>query len=192
VPLHLSGIEVQTAAVDDAPNSRVEFVPVVNRKRPLLDGRGKVSPGKMRPDKRSHIRLNPVSAILLGLAQASSVHSFTISAVNKDSWDACHPVPEWFVKQGKEAVVDQYCLCLEQDKEAPAGQPLTLQFLSNLAKEAGDCYWQCLRTTRSKNKATVSRPSATKGADNRENIQVAYAKIDGTEAHICSKARNKN
>ena len=98
----------RVAAVDLAPNSKVEYVQVDNRNRPLRDGGGKTSPGRVKPAIRRSCSLNPVSAILLGLAQASTVHSLIMSSVNKDGLDKSYPVLEDFITQCRNAVGSHY------------------------------------------------------------------------------------
>jgi hypothetical protein len=49
--------------------------------------------------------------------------------------------PRASVKQCREAVGDHYSWCLKQSNLVPVGQPFHFHFLSNLAKEAGDCDW---------------------------------------------------
>ena len=98
----------RTAALDLAPNSKVEFVQVNNWNRPLRDGGGKTSPGRVKPAIRRQSALNPVTKILLGLGKASTVHALIMNSVNKDGLDKNHPVPQEFIRECRTAVGSHY------------------------------------------------------------------------------------
>ncbi len=131
----------RTAALDLAPNSKVEFVQVDNRNRPLRDGGGKTSPGRVKPAIRRPSALNPVTKILLGLAKASTVHALIMNSVNKGGLDKNHPVPQEFIRECRTAVGSHYQWPQSIYSDIPSGQPFLLHMVSGLGKEAGDCDW---------------------------------------------------
>jgi hypothetical protein len=131
----------RVSAVDLVPNSKVEFVQVDNRNRPIRDGGGKTSQGRVKPSIRRPSAWKPISSLLLGLAKAGMVDALILNSVNKDGLDKKHPVPEKFIDSCRQAVGLHYGWTWDTCSSVSDGQPFNLYLLSNIAKQAGDCDW---------------------------------------------------
>jgi hypothetical protein len=129
----------RVAAVDLVPNSKVEFVQLDNRNRPLRGGGGKTSQGRVKPAIRRPSALKPVCSILLGMAKASMVDALIMNSVNRDGLDKRHPVPDDFILACRQAVGEHYGWSWETCNSVPDGQPFNLYLLSNIAEQASDC-----------------------------------------------------